>query len=423
MLQPQEKKLSNGLRVITVPMKSNPTVTVLVMVEAGTKYERKENNGISHFLEHMCFKGTKNRPLTGDISRELDALGAESNAFTWYEYTGYYAKGRTQNFTKLLDVVSDIYLNSTFPEQEIKKEKGVIIEEINMYQDLPMRHVHDLLYSVMYPDQPAGWPVLGSKSNIRKMKRQDFLDYYQKYYVPEATTVVIAGNIKPEKAFATVENLFGQAKPGKAGTKKAVQAKQQKPQILLERKESDQSHFVLGFRSYSAGDKRLPALHLLSTILGQGMSSRLFNKLRTEMGVCYYVRSSHEVYTDSGILNISSGVDNKRVQEVLQVILNELNNIKSTPIEAKELAKAKEFLIGNMLMNLEASDEVATHYGDLVVLHEELQTPEEYAELVAAVTAEDIQSVAKDIFQNKNMNLAVIGPFRSKQEFAKKLTL
>jgi predicted Zn-dependent peptidase len=423
MPQPQEKKLSNGLRVITVPMKSNPTVTVLVMVEAGTKYEKKENNGISHFLEHMCFKGTENRPVPGDVSRELDSLGAESNAFTWYEYTGYYAKGRSRNFAKLLDVVSDIYLHSTFPEQEMKKEKGVIIEEINMYQDLPMRHVHDLLYAVMYPDQPAGWPVLGSKSNIRKMKRQDFLDYYQKYYVPEATTVVVAGDVKPEKAFMAVAKLFGQAKPGKVGTKRPIQAKQQKPQILLERKESDQSHFVLGFRAYKAGDKRLPALHLLSTILGQGMSSRLFTKLRHEMGVCYYVRSGHEVYTDSGILNISSGVDNKRIHEVIQVILNELHIIRTNPVEDKELAKAKEFLIGNMLMSLEASDEVATHYGDLAVLHEELQTPEEYANLVSAVTAEDIQSVAKDVFQNKNMNLAVIGPFRSKQEFVKELTL
>ena len=191
--------LKNGLRVITVPMKDNPTVTVLMMVEAGSKYETKEINGLSHFLEHMCFKGTTKRPKAIDISQELDTVGAQYNAFTSQEYTGYYAKADFKHLDLLLDVVSDMYLNPIFEDKEIEKEKGVIIEEINMYEDLPHRKVQEIFMKLLYGDQPAGWDIAGTKDNIKNIKRSDFLDYRRKHYVPSATTLVVAGRFDEKK--------------------------------------------------------------------------------------------------------------------------------------------------------------------------------------------------------------------------------
>ncbi len=190
-----KKILKNGLRVVTVPMKDNPTVTVLVLVEAGSKYEEKKSNGISHFLEHMCFKGTIKRPKAIDISKELDSLGSQYNAFTAQEYTGYYAKSDARHFRQIFNIVSDIYLNSTFPEAEIEKEKGVIIEEINMYEDVPQRHVQDLFMKLLYGDQPAGWNIAGEKKNILNMKRDNFVNYHKKHYLPEATVLIVAGQV------------------------------------------------------------------------------------------------------------------------------------------------------------------------------------------------------------------------------------
>jgi len=209
-----KKVLKNGLRIITVPMKDNPTVTVLVLVEAGSKYETKKINGLSHFLEHMCFKGTVKRPKAIDISKELDSLGSQYNAFTAQEYTGYYAKGDAKHFKQIFDVVSDIYLNSTFPEVEMQKEKGVIIEEINMYEDMPQRHVQDLMMELLYGDQPAGWNIAGSKENILKMKRDNFVDYKKAHYLPEATTIVVAGQINEQNVLKEVKKVFDKISHG-----------------------------------------------------------------------------------------------------------------------------------------------------------------------------------------------------------------
>ncbi|MEK7088848.1 MAG: pitrilysin family protein, partial [Patescibacteria group bacterium] len=209
-----KKVLNNGLRVITVPMKDNPTVTVLVLVEAGSKYETKRINGLSHFLEHMCFKGTVKRPKAIDISKELDSLGSQYNAFTAQEYTGYYAKSDAKHFKQIFDVVSDIYLNSTFPNTEMQKEKGVIIEEINMYEDMPNRHVQDLIMKLLYGDQPAGWNIAGEKKNILNMKRDDFIKYKKAHYLPKATTIVVAGKVDEKQVMKEVNKVFGKIPHG-----------------------------------------------------------------------------------------------------------------------------------------------------------------------------------------------------------------
>lgn len=417
-----KKVLKNGLRVITVPMKDNPTVTVLVLVEAGSKYETKKVNGISHFLEHMCFKGTVKRPKGVDISKELDALGSQYNAFTAQEYTGYYAKSDAKHFSRILDLVSDIYLNSTFPEAEMQKEKGVIIEEINMYEDMPQRHVQDLMMRLLYGDTPAGWNIAGEKKNILEMKREDFVKYKGEHYLPEATVLVVAGQVTEKEVLTEVNKIFEKVPSGQKGKKEKVKEKQTKPEVLVKFKKTDQTHFVLGARTYGLFDKKNPTLSVLGGILGGGMSSRLFVKLREEMGVGYYVRAYNDVYTDHGFFQISAGVDNKRINEVIRAVLEECKKLKNEKVSEEELNKVKECLIGNMKLSLESSDDIANFYGGQELLKREMLSAEEKAKEIRKVTAEQIQTLAKNIFKNEGLNLALIGPFseeKDKAEFLK----
>ena len=409
--------LKNGLRVITIPMKESPTVTALVLVETGSKYETKDINGLSHFLEHMCFKGTTKRPSAKIISTELDEMGAQYNAFTGQEYTGYYAKSDAKHFKKIFDVVSDIYLNSTFPEAEMEKEKGVIIEEINMYEDLPMRHVQDMIMEVMYGDQPAGWNIAGPIENIKKMKRDDFVKYKGEHYVPKATTVVIAGGVLEKDMMIAIKKAFGDLKNQKKFGKLKTIEKQSAPQAKIKHKATDQTHFVLGFRAFDAFDKKNTALSLLAGVLGAGMSSRLFHKLREEMGVCYYVRATTDPYTDHGIFQISSGVDNKRVKEVITAILVECEKLKTELVPEKELAKVKEMFIAGMKMGLEATDDVANFYGGQEVMVGKIETADEKAKKIKAVTPKQIQTMAREVFKDNKLNLALIGPFTKTDEF------
>ncbi len=412
-----KKVLKNGLRVITVPMKDNPTVTVLVLVATGSKYENKNNNGISHFLEHMCFKGTVKRPKAVDISKELDALGSQYNAFTAQEYTGYYAKSDARHFNQIFDIVSDIYLNSAFPEAEMQKEKGVIIEEINMYEDMPHKHVQDLMMKLLYGDQPAGWNITGSKGNILNMKREDFLNYHQKHYLPEATVLVVAGRVTEKQVLEQVNKIFKNIKSGRKGQKIKVREKQLKPEVLISFKETDQTHFILGMRTYDLFSKKSVVLSVLGGVLGGGMSSRLFIKLREEMGVGYYVRAYNDSYTDHGFFQISAGVDNKRINEVIRAVLEECIKLKTTLVSEEELKKVKECMIGNMKLSLESSDDIANFYGGQELLKRQIRSAETKAKEIREVTARQIQALAKDIFKNQKLNLALIGPFREKNKF------
>jgi len=414
-----KKVFKNGLRVVTIPMKDNPTVTVLVLVEAGSKYETKKVNGISHFLEHMCFKGTVERPKAVDISKELDALGSQYNAFTAQEYTGYYAKSDARHFKKIFDIISDIYLNSIFPDAEMQKEKGVIIEEINMYEDMPQRHVQDLMMKLLYGDQPAGWNIAGEKKNILSMKRDDFVKYKKEHYLPEATVLIVSGAVAEKQVLYEVKKVFGDVKQGKKGHKTKVKEKQKKPQVLINFKKTDQTHFVLGVRSLNLFNKKNAILSVLGGVLGGGMSSRLFVKLREEMGVGYYVRVYNDSYTDHGFLQISSGVDNKRIEEVIHAVLEECRKLKSYKVSLAELNKVKECLIGNMKLSLESSDDIANFYGGQELLKREIKDAEEKAKEIRKVTSSQIQKLAKGIFKNNKLNLALIGPFKKKAKFSK----
>lgn len=401
--------LPNGLRLITVPMKESATVTVMALVEAGSKYETKNISGLSHFLEHMCFKGTTVRPRAIDISHELDAIGAQYNAFTSQEFTGYFAKSAKQHFGKILSVVSDLYLNPAFPAAEIEKEKGVIVEEINMYRDLPQRHVQDIFLGLLYGDQPAGWNIAGTPERVRAMTRADFVAYRNKHYVSGATTLVIAGAITEEAARAGAEEAFAGMHAGAKHPKTAVVEAQRAPQLLVEERKTDQTHFVLGFRAFNAYDKKLPALKLLAGVLGAGMSSRLWQKMREELGICYYVKTDTDALTDHGLLTVSAGVDKNRVEEAARAILAECVKVRTEPLSDKELQKVKDCLTGNMYLSLESTDELAEFYGMQEILRKELKRPAEVAKNIEQVNGSAVQEVAREIFKPERLNLAIVG--------------
>ncbi|MEK7170544.1 MAG: pitrilysin family protein [Patescibacteria group bacterium] len=414
--------LPNGLRLITVPMKDNPTVTVMVLVEAGSKYETKNISGISHFLEHMCFKGTAKRPKAVDIVKELDSYGCQYNAFTSQEMTGYYAKSDQRHFGKILDVVSDIYLHSTFPKAELEKEKGVIVEEIRMYQDMPPRHIHDVLMGLLYDGQPAGWDVAGTEETVRSTTQEKMLSYRSKHYVSGATTVVVAGIVNEKDAAERVEKAFAGMSSGKKHPKTAVTEAQKKPAIALKYKETDQVHLALALRTFNLYHKDMPAMRVASTILGGSMSSRLFQKMRDELGICYYISASHETFTDHGFLEITAGVHAKRLSEALSAIVEELR-LLHIAVKAEELARVKEYLIGNMYLGLESSDSLAEFYGYQEIVRKPLQLPKEVAKKVREVTSEDVARVVKNYFVESGLNLALIGPVKSKKELEKLLHL
>ena len=270
MIKPKKIKLKNGLRVVLVPQPGSLATTVMVSVEAGSKYETKDKNGISHFLEHMCFKGTTKRPQASVISTELDGLCAQYNAFTGQEATAYYAKAKNENFDQILDVVADMYLDPIFDPREIEKEKGVIIQEINMYEDTPSRRVAELFMQLVYGDQPAGWDIAGRKEVIEKITRNDFIKYRGKHYVPQATIVTISGGFRESGLLKKVERYFSALKPGQKGTKLKVKEIQSKPRESVNFKDSDQTHMVMGFRAFGVHDERRLALQVASEVLGGG---------------------------------------------------------------------------------------------------------------------------------------------------------
>jgi predicted Zn-dependent peptidase len=363
------------------------------------------------------------RPKAIDISREFDSLGAQNNAFTSQEITGYWAKAHSKHTDKMLDIIADMYLNPTFPANDLETEKGVIIEEINMYEDLPQRLVHEVFAELLYGDQPAGWSIAGTRENVRSFNRNDFINYRKKHYVASATTIVVAGDIEANTVFKKVTKYFDKISTSKKFGKKRVIEKQTEPAIKLKYKETDQTHLVIGFRSYDLYNKKTPALRILSTILGNGMSSRLFQKMREELGICYYVRASTDELSDHGSLVISAGVDSNRVEEGIKGILDELKKIRDEKIPEEELRKAKDYLIGNLYLGLESSDSLANFFGFQEIMREAIKTPKEIEKEIEKITTKEISVVAKEIISNKRLNMAIVGKYQDESRFKKILTV
>jgi len=413
----------NGLRLLLVPQPQSPSTTVLVLVEAGSEYETRNNNGISHFLEHMVFKGTTNRPKPGMIACELESIGAQTNAFTGYEYTGYWAKAQASKTAKILEIVSDMYLNPIFDAAEIDKERGVIIEEINHYEDMPTRRIQELFTFLLYGDQPAGWDIAGRKEVIRRIKREDFLKYRNSHYVPGKTIVIVSGKFREEQVKGYVKELFGKLKPKKIIRKAKVKEKQSKPAVLLKYKKSDQTHLVLGVRAFGIFDKRRYAIQVLGDILGGGMSSRLFHRIREELGAAYYVRAGVDFSTDHGYFEVSAGADHAKVKAVIAAALQEFERISKELVPEDEFQKSKDHLSGNLLLSLESSDELANFYGSQELMTRKFDSPEEIIKRIQKVTREEVRAVARSIFREDKLNLAMIGPYADAAPFRRLLAL
>ncbi|MFH0819920.1 MAG: pitrilysin family protein [bacterium] len=418
----QKETLSNGLRLILAPLNNTQIVTVLFLVGVGSKYETKKINGISHFLEHMVFKGTKKRPTALKINEVVDKVGGEFNAFTSKEATGFYIKIDKRYLDLALDVISDILLNSKFENKEINKERGVIIEEINFKQDTPIRQVGDLFEKLLYGDQPAGWEIIGEKENILKLNRPDILNYFKVHYLANNSILCLAGAIN-DRIKLKVDKYFARFETGQLKNKIKVKEEQIKPQALVSYKKTDQTHLCLGTRAYDLFHPDRYALKVLGVILGGNMSSRLFNLVREKYGLAYYIRTNTETYTDSGYLVTQAGVDNKKVKQVIKLILSEYKKIKKTKVNQTELKKAKDYIKGVSLINLETSDEVAHFLATQEILTRKILTIEEQFAAIDKVTTRDIERVAQDIFKPSKLNLAIIGPFEKKEEFAKILSI
>ena len=421
--------LSNGLRLITVPMEHVQSVTVLILVGAGSRYEKKQISGLSHFLEHMAFKGTKRRPSALAISSEIEGIGGEFNAYTSKDQTGFYVKAANKHLAVLVDVLSDMLLNSKFETAEIERERGVIIEEINLYEDTPSRKIGEIYEELLYGDTPLGWDIGGKKETIGKIQRDDFLDYIKGLYAPENTVVVIAGGIKnlSSKIYNLIEKWLGDWRNKTSWSFAAAQDKQLKSAVKVVYKKTEQAHLALGVRGYNFFHPDRYILAVLSTILGGGMSSRLFIQVRERRGLAYYVYSLAEHYADVGHFVSRAGVDLDKIEEAIKVILEEYEKVKSEngkwKVENEELTKAKEFLKGRLILELEDSRVMASVFGTSEISEGKVRTPKEIMAEIDKVTLADLKRVASDIFRPEKLNLAVIGPFKDGQKFEKLLGL
>jgi len=417
----EKRILPNGLRVILAPNNGVESATTLVMVGAGSRYENEKNSGVSHFLEHMAFKGTKSRPTAREISTLIDGIGAESNAFTGKEMTGYYIKSASTHVPLALDILSNMLTESLFKEEEIEREKGVIVEEINLYNDTPMRNIGNIYEKLLYGDTPMGRDIAGHKSTVTKFNRKDFIDYMDSLYSADNMTVVIAGNFDKEEIFKEIKNRFSGIKKFKTATREKVIDIQSKPLVSLVKKVTDQAHFALGVRTVGLDNEhdRYP-LSILSSILGGGMSSRLFYEVREQRGLSYYVRTNADEYTDCGYMATFVGADPKRLEEAIKVVRDEYEKIISDDeITPEEVLKAKEYSKGHFVLSLEDSQSVAVLYAMQDILEDAIETPEQIIDKIEKVTIDDVKRVAKRYMDTKNLSLAVIGNFDEKAKFEK----
>ncbi|OGE80578.1 MAG: hypothetical protein A2660_00240 [Candidatus Doudnabacteria bacterium RIFCSPHIGHO2_01_FULL_45_18] len=424
MLKSYGKKiLKNGLILLTVPIETAASVTISFFVKAGSRYEDKRINGLSHFLEHLHFKGSKKYPTAKKLSETVDSIGGEFNANTGKEHTQYYIRAASQHLPLIFDVLSDMMQNPLFDERELEREKGVIIEEINMYKDNPQIHVESLFEQTMWPNSALGRDIAGTAEVIRSIKRQDILDYRQRFYQPANMIAAMSGNFDQALTAKMIEAHWDKLLTKKGFTFEKLQSKQTAPALSVENKGTEQAHMIVGFPAYGYGDKRNYALQILAAILGGGMSSRLFLKIRERQGLAYYVACSLNNYLGTGNFLVRAGLKVSAAPKALDMILEELQLVVENGVTKKELAKAKEYLKGKLALSTEDPHEKMDWYLGQEAFIGKIKMIEEVFALLDAVTSEDVDRVAKEIIHNNRLNLALIGPFSDKSIFEKKLKL
>ncbi len=418
-----ETTLQNGLRIILVDTNAFPTLTTLLLVGAGSRYENNDNNGIAHFLEHMFFKGSTKYPNTFIISSILEGMGGVFNAFTSKDHTGYWIKSTNEHFEKVLDVLADMLLNPLLLEEEVNREKGTIVEEINFYEDTPYRRVSEYFEGLLYKGNALGYDIAGSKKTVNSFTQKTFSGYLNSLYHPKNAVLVVAGGLNMKKTIEAktnnylqiIEEKFSKWNGGVEGSFEKMIENQSNSQILVHNKKTEQAHFCLGFRAFSFFDKRRYVLSVLSTILGGGMSSRLFIEVRQKSGLCYYISTGRELYHDVGNIVTQAGVTNNidKIKEAVATILKEHKKIINGDIKKDELTTAKELLKGRLLLSLEDSSNVASFFGTKKILENGMETPEEIIKKLESVTEEEVRELAKELFTPKQLNFALVGPFEN----------
>jgi predicted Zn-dependent peptidase len=407
--------LDNGLRVLTANLDHAQSVTCMVMLAAGSRYETPDTNGIAHFSEHMFFKGTERRPSARDIAGEIDAIGGEFNAFTGKEYTAYYVKCAAEHRNVALDVIVDMLRNSRFESEEIEREKGVIIEEMNMYFDTPRDYIGGVYESLLYGDQPLGWDIIGRKETVRGATRDTFMSYLDRWYKPPRMVLGVAGRIGDD-ALERAQELLGDLPGAEMGEPEPARGYESE-RVSVFTKQSDQAHLILGVPSYPLEHPDRYALQMVATVLGGGMSSRLFTEVRERRGLAYYVFGINHSYIDAGSLYSQAGVDINRIDEAVTTIASELRKIAAEPVPADELEKARNFTKGRFVLQLESPQGLIMFGLRKEVLERRAPDPEEVLAGVDAVTAEDVQRVAQDVIADERLRLALIGPFDDAARF------
>jgi len=412
-----EKKFKNGLRAIVAPMESTQTITILVLVGTGSNYETRDISGLSHFLEHMFFKGTKNYPKPLELDTKIEAVGALHNAFTDREETGYYIKIDAKHFDLALLFVSEILQNALLKEEEINRERNVILQEMNMIWDDPRRYIWSVFEEMVYGDNSYGWDVIGTAENIKNMKRSDFVKYWKSQYVAGNTVVTVAGNVSEVATLRKIERAFSKLRKGKSAKPALFKQPTLGPRMKLLDKDTDQSHIVVGALGYPLGHKDRVVADLLSAILGGYMSSRLFTDIRERRGLAYAVRASHQAYTSTGFFGAYVGVPHTKSIEAVDRIIKNLEKIKKSGVTVEELKRAKDNAKGRLAISLEATDEVASFLGAQELLLNKIKKPDELIKKVDAVTRQDIARVAKSLFRRDKLYLSMIGPKLKKEAF------
>lgn len=409
------ESLDNGLQIVTVPMEGRDSAAVAIWVRAGGRFESKKQSGISHFIEHMLFKGTKKR-TTRQIKEEIEGVGGVLNAFTGEESTCYFAKILHEHFPKALDVLSDMVNHATFDPGELAKEKTVILEEIKMYRDLPSHYVHDMVGELMWPEQPLGRPVAGTLESVSGLARKDLVSYKEKYYHPKNLIVSICGNVDRDHARELAIKYFSGSRGGTKGSFSKVAVRQTRPRTHFFEKQTEQTHLVIGLHGLSRFAPGRYPLGILNIILGANMSSRLFEEVREKRGLAYEIRSSLNFFYDTGAVTISAGVETKKAQAAIRVVLAELGKMRKKGVSASELRRAKDYFMGQLYLAIEDTLEQLLWVGERVLDRGEVPDKDKIRKRVEAVTAEDIQRVANKLFVTEHLNLALIGPVTDKMQ-------
>jgi len=419
----QKTVMNNGLRIVTSAMPHTRSVCISIFIGAGSRYEQPHEAGLSHFVEHLCFKGTEKRPTAKEISETIDGVGGVLNGGTDKELTVYWAKVARPHYLVALDLLVDMLRNSKVDPVEMENERKVIIEELNMSMDSPQSRVDILIDEVMWPDQALGRDVAGDKDTVSAINRQMVLDYLPRFYIPGNTVLSVAGDISHEEVVDSVAKAFGDWTVGVAGALFPAENSQDAPRLRVESRKTEQVHLCLSVRGVSHQHPDRFILDLLNVVLGEGMSSRLFLELREKRGLAYDIHSHVTYFRDSGSLAIYAGVDPKKLELTLEAVLSELVRLRDEPIPEAEITKAKEMGKGRLLLRMEDTRSVAGWMGGQELLNGKILTVDEVVAIVDAITASEIQRVARELFLTSKLSLALVGPARNKGRLQKLLRL